>query len=155
MSNLKQQLQEALWQKCTLTEQPDVQSSELANLKAQLRGTIESARFESDQKQQLIALIDMMQATGLKLTSMMEERFTGQQNTIEWSMRIANLLMIEVLELKTELDRSKANALSSMGHLQKSAHARIADMQQALASNMHELEASRQDMGQEQLDRMS
>ena len=95
-------------QKQKLAEQIQSQSSELTNLKAQLRETIEAARQETEHKERLMEQIDMMQQTGAKLNVLMEERFTKQQNAIEWSWRVAKMLETQVVALQNEIEPSKS-----------------------------------------------
>ncbi|MFN9956469.1 MAG: hypothetical protein ACK55I_25505, partial [bacterium] len=85
-----------------------MQSSELDNLKAHLRSTIEGARQETEHRSRLMEQIDMMQQAGAKLNAVMERRFTKQQNTIEWSLRMAKLLETQVAVLQNEMDSTKS-----------------------------------------------
>ena len=108
INGLQRELDEVIAQKQKLAEQIQSQSSELTNLKAQLRETIEAARQETEHKERLMEQIDMMQQTGAKLNVLMEERFTKQQNAIEWSWRVAKMLETQVVALQNEIEPSKS-----------------------------------------------
>jgi chromosome segregation ATPase len=108
IDGLQRELDETVAQKQKLEEQLQLQSLGLDNLKAQLRSSIEGARQETEHRSRLMEQIDMMQQTGTKLNMVMEERFTKQQNTIEWSWRMAKLLETQVAVLQYEMDSSKS-----------------------------------------------
>ena len=108
IDGLQRELDETVAHKQKLAEQLQMQSSELDNLKAHLRSTIEGARQETEHRSRLMEQIDMMQQAGAKLNAVMERRFTKQQNTIEWSLRMAKLLETQVAVLQNEMDSTKS-----------------------------------------------